>query len=59
MSNSKMARSSKPTSYYPTTPIRNALTSKLIDEADLDDDFIEEVRNLKTQAASAKFLCAL
>lgn len=32
---------------------------KLIDESDLDDDFIDEVKALKTQAASAKFLCAM
>ena len=28
-------------------------------EADLDREFVEEVRALKTESASAKFLCAL
>ena len=32
---------------------------KLLDEADLDREFVDEVRALKTQSASAKFLCAL
>ena len=32
---------------------------KLLGEADLDAEFIDEVRALKTQAASAKFLCAI
>ncbi len=32
---------------------------KLLDEADLDSEFVDEVRALKTQSASAKFLCAL
>ncbi|MCY4473876.1 MAG: NAD(P)/FAD-dependent oxidoreductase, partial [Chloroflexi bacterium] len=32
---------------------------KLIDESDLDDEFVDEVKALKTQAASAKFLCAM
>ncbi|MDE2990116.1 MAG: NAD(P)/FAD-dependent oxidoreductase [Chloroflexota bacterium] len=32
---------------------------KLVDEADLDPDFVEAVRALKTESASAKFLCAL
>ena len=32
---------------------------KLLDGAGLDEEFVEEVRALKTQSASAKFLCAL
>ena len=32
---------------------------QLLDEADLDDDFVDDVRALKTESASAKFLCAL
>ena len=32
---------------------------QLLDEADLDDDFIDDIRALKTESASAKFLCAL
>ena len=32
---------------------------KLLDEADLDREFVDDVRALKTQSASAKFLCAL
>ena len=32
---------------------------KLLDESDLNADFVDEVRALKTQAASAKFLCAI
>ena len=32
---------------------------KLLDETDFDAEFIDEVRALKTQSASAKFLCAL
>lgn len=38
-------------------PKRTYLT--LIDEADIDSEFIDEVKALKTQAASAKFLCAI
>ncbi len=38
-------------------PKRTYLT--LLDEAALDDDFINEVKALKTMAASAKFLCAI
>lgn len=32
---------------------------KLLDEDDLDREFVDEVRALKTQSASAKFLCSL
>ena len=32
---------------------------KLLDEADLDSEIVNQVRALKTQSASAKFLCAL
>ena len=32
---------------------------KLMDGANLDEEFVDEVRALKTQSASAKFLCAL
>ena len=32
---------------------------KLLDEASLDEEFVDEVRALKTRSASAKFLCAL
>ena len=38
-------------------PKRTFLT--LVDEADLDEEFVQEVRALKTQSASAKFLCSL
>ena len=38
-------------------PKRTYLT--LLDENDLDDEFINEVKALKTMAASAKFLCAI
>ena len=32
---------------------------KLLDEDDLDREFVDEVRGLKTMSASAKFLCSL
>ena len=32
---------------------------KLMDGANLDEEFVDEVKALKTQSASAKFLCAL
>ena len=32
---------------------------QLLDEADLDGEFIDDIRALKTESASAKFLCAL
>ncbi|MDE2718334.1 MAG: NAD(P)/FAD-dependent oxidoreductase, partial [Chloroflexota bacterium] len=32
---------------------------KLLDEGDLDREFVEEVKDLKTMSASAKFLCSL
>ena len=32
---------------------------QMLDAADLDDDFVDDVRALKTESASAKFLCAL
>ena len=38
-------------------PKRTYLT--LLDESDLGDEFVEEVRSLKTMAASGKFLCAI
>ena len=38
-------------------PKRTYLT--LVDEADLADEFVDEVRSLKTMAASGKFLCAV
>ena len=38
-------------------PKRTYLT--LLDESSLDTDFLNEVKSLKTQAASAKFLCAV
>ena len=31
----------------------------LLDESDLDEEFLNEIKVLKTQAASAKFLCAI
>ena len=38
-------------------PKRTYLT--LVEESDLSDEFVEEVRSLKTMAASGKFLCAV
>ena len=32
---------------------------QMLDSADLDDDFVDDVRALKTESASIKFLCAL
>jgi len=32
---------------------------QLLDEADLDDEFVDDIKALKTESASAKFLCAL
>ena len=57
-SSSPAERWSRPTSSCRTrTPKRTFL--KLMEGAGLDEEFVGEVRALKTQSASAKFLCAL